>query len=524
MFAFVIASVLPMHDWIGIAYFGGFGALLTCLALLPSLEDFLRSVAPRSLQTRLVLVLCYFGTLPLILVAALISQVVLSASPTTTDTGALDAAQDVAFGILLAFVIVAVILGIWLARWLAAPMSVLSTASNRLAVGDTTAPLPRSDVSEIAGVARAFGEMRDYLASRSAEQQQLLAELDATISSIADAVVIVDTYGRITRTNAAARRLGYSEEYAGSPTAGKPRLIRPETPAGDPILSGETPIDRALRGETVQGVVMVMHPPAEEPVWISASAAPIRTEKGRMMGAVVTFTDITQLRELQEEQEDLLFMVGHDLRSPLTVILGQAQVLAQALTKGRIDQRVISGAEAIAANAKRMNAMIQDLVDSARLGSGQMQLQTQALDLRSVISGLLSTSAGGIDVGRVRVEISQELPPVWADQDRLERILTNLLTNALKYSPPGADVLLSADRSGAEARISVVDKGQGIPSEELPRLFERYFRAAATSETPGLGLGLYIARVLTEAHGGRIWVESEAGKGSTFSFTLPLAR
>lgn len=523
MLAYTVASVVPMRDWISITYYGGFGALLVLMALLPSLEAFLRSIDPRSLQTRLVLALCYLGTLPLVLVAASISQAVLVAAPSASEA-AVNTAQDVSFGILFVLIVVAVVVGIYLARWLAAPMRVLSTASNRLAMGDATAPLPKSGVTEVAGVAGAFREMRDFLAARSAEQQRLVAELDATISSIADGVLIVDPAGRIVRMNAAARALGYSEEDVGLPQAGRTALVRPETPEGAPILGEDSPLGCALRGETVQGVVMVMHPPEGGPVWVSSSAAPIRTEKGWMMGAVATFVDITPIRKLQEEQEDLLRMVGHDLRSPLTVIQGQAQLLQQLLAMGRMDSRILRSAEAVAANAKRMNVMIQDLVDSAQLEGGQLQLQKRPLDLASVVSGLLATSAGVMDVGRVKAELPPELPLVEADPHRLERILTNLLSNALKYSEPGTQVVIRAERDGSELRVSVIDRGAGIPGEEIPRLFERYYRANVTARTSGLGLGLYIARMLVEAHSGRIWVESEAGKGSTFSFTLPIAR
>jgi two-component system phosphate regulon sensor histidine kinase PhoR len=170
-----------------------------------------------------------------------------------------------------------------------------------------------------------------------------------------------------------------------------------------------------------------------------------------------------------------------------------------------------------------MNVMIRDLVDSARLESGQLQLQMRALDLESVISGLLSTSAGLMDVGRVKIAIPAGCPPVLADSDRLERIMTNLISNALKYSTPHTTVRVRAETIDTQMRISVADAGAGIPGEEIPRLFERYYRVKRTRGGEGLGLGLYITRALVEAHGGTISVESEVGKGSTFSFTLPLA-
>lgn len=519
MLAFAAAWLLPMNDWIGIAYFGGFGALVTAF---PWMEHFLRGINPRSMQTRLVLALCYLSAVPLVLVAALISQAVLASTPAGNEA-ALNAAQDLSLSILLAFVIVAVLIGIYLAQWLSAPMRVLANASDRLAEGDVSAPLPLSNVAEIADVANAFGEMRSFLAARSEEQQRLVAELDATISAIADAVLIVDPLGRTVRANAAASLLGYSDDPSEFPLLTLPRLINPESPEGRVVPLEETPMGRALRGETVRGVLAVVYPPTGEPIWVSISAGPIRSEAGDMLGAVATFVDITPLRKLQDEQEDLIHTVGHDLRGPLSVIQGQAQMLTRIANRIGMDARVVSSADAIAANTRRMDVMIRDLVDSARLESGQLQLHRREFDLGEAVSSLLATSAAIMDVRRVRVTIPPELPPVMADPDRLERILTNLLSNALKYSGADAEVRLDAANADRLITVSVTDAGVGIPEEEIPHLFDRYYRATGTRRAEGLGLGLYIARELVVAHGGTIWVESEPGKGSTFSFTLPIA-
>jgi signal transduction histidine kinase len=128
-----------------------------------------------------------------------------------------------------------------------------------------------------------------------------------------------------------------------------------------------------------------------------------------------------------------------------------------------------------------------------------------------------------MDVGRVDIDVPAGLPDVAADTDRLERILTNLLTNALRYSFPETRVLVKARRTDKGVVISVTDKGVGIAPADLPRVFERFYRVKDAGKPEGLGLGLYITKMLIEAHGGRIWVESELGKGSTFYFTLPLA-
>jgi len=231
--------------------------------------------------------------------------------------------------------------------------------------------------------------------------------------------------------------------------------------------------------------------------------------------------EITEREQAEEARSLFVHTVSHDLRSPLQVILGQAQIIHRFPDK---PDQVRRSAGSIITSARRMDAIIQDLVDSARVESGQLRLEMERVQLSSFLSELLERVAPVIDVSRIRVHIPQELPPIAADRDRLERILINLLTNALKYSPGSTEVLIGAEKTNGEIAVSVTDRGVGIAPEDLPHIFERFYRAKGQRRAEGLGLGLYITKMLVEAHGGRIWVESEPGKGSTFRFTLPAAQ
>ncbi len=233
-------------------------------------------------------------------------------------------------------------------------------------------------------------------------------------------------------------------------------------------------------------------------------------------------TRVEEERErLLEQREGLLQMVSHDLRGPLTAVQGQAQLLQRMLEKSDQDGRLRTSADAILVSARRMNAMIQDLLDLARVESRQLALRRTRMELRSFVLDLEQRMEAVLDTGRIRAEIPEGLPEVWADPDRLERVLTNLLSNALKYSEE--EVRVTAARDGDQVRVSVIDRGVGIPPEDREHLFERYYRAKGARKAEGLGLGLYISRMLVDAMGGRIWVETEVGKGSCFSFTLPSA-
>ncbi|MGI5837379.1 MAG: MASE3 domain-containing protein [Chloroflexota bacterium] len=231
-----------------------------------------------------------------------------------------------------------------------------------------------------------------------------------------------------------------------------------------------------------------------------------------------------QLRAVLEQQEDLVRMVSHDLRSPLTAVQGQAQLLARMLKRSEQGAPLLRSAESIVVSARRMNSMIQDLVDMARMESNQMQLNRVPIALRDYLLELERRLEGVFEIDRLRMDIAEDLPRVFADPDRLERIFTNLLSNALKYSSSDTEVAVKVEVVDGMVKISVIDRGPGIGPDDLPNMFQRYYRAMGTRRADGLGLGLYITRMLVESHGGRIWVDSEVGKGSTFSFTLPVSQ
>lgn len=158
----------------------------------------------------------------------------------------------------------------------------------------------------------------------------------------------------------------------------------------------------------------------------------------------------------------------------------------------------------------------------ARAEGGQLILNRQQVLLDSYLTDLLACSGTALDTRRIRLEIPADLSPVYADYDRLERIVINLLSNALKYSPAESPVIVRARQADGQVEVAIQDFGVGISQEDREHLFERFYRAGSERKTEGVGLGLYISRTLVEAHGGRIWVESEPGKGSTFFFSLPI--
>ena len=256
-------------------------------------------------------------------------------------------------------------------------------------------------------------------------------------------------------------------------------------------------------------------------LWAIVSVTPILDHAGRYTGALAMVMDITERKRAEQTRDEYLGLISHDLRQPLTVISGMAEWLYGNLSSRGLE-REAGAAERIVRSGKRMATMIKDLVESVRLESGNLEMHKESTDLRQLLRDLVEQL--GTEQERIQLLAAEGAPRAVVDAGRLGRAVVNLISNALKYSPPDRPVVVSLAEGEGEVVISVRDEGVGIPSDEQPCLFQRFYRASTCQRSEGLGLGLYIARLIVEAHGGRIWVESAEGQGSTFSVALPLDR
>jgi len=338
------------------------------------------------------------------------------------------------------------------------------------------------------------------------------------IVAMADGLVIYTPDGKIGHINPAAERLlGLSSDDAGASI--DERGLRVLAIDGKPIAPEQQPIAHALRGETVpHQVVLLEGPPPHGRRPVSVSAVPMREANGQLAGVVATFTDATALQQAREQRDEVVRMVSHDLRTPLSVLLMQAQMLQRSVPPG---DRNAKRVDTIIANGQRLATMIRDLVEMARLENGQFQLVRKTIDVQPFITGVVDRLAVTQPTDRIRLSFADGLPSLSADPDRLERILVHLLSNALKYSQAPAEVLLHASWANGLVSIAVTDHGVGISRQNLPHLFQHGSQSDSASRRESLGLGLSITDLLVRAHGGRIEVESELGKGSVFRVHLP---
>lgn len=325
---------------------------------------------------------------------------------------------------------------------------------------------------------------------------------------------------RTTANQRAAELLGHPVDPERARPMVSGRLLRTD---GTTMSFDELPSSRALRGERVSMEEAMLRRLDGSVLPIVVSAGPIVDAAGRHAGAVVTFDDITPFKELERLREQWTSLITHDLRQPITSIGGFAGVLAE---HPDLPDHLRSKVVHIVAAAKRLGRMTADLLEASRLESNQLALERQPTDLGTLVRAVVERLGAELQDHPVAVELLAPLPVVQIDPERFEQVLGNLLSNAAKYSPPGTPIAVELDLHGGEVVIGVTNEGQGLPAEELGNLFRRYHRTdeARRSRVRGLGLGLYIARGLVEAHRGRIWAESDPGRTVTFRFALPIER
>jgi two-component system phosphate regulon sensor histidine kinase PhoR len=239
---------------------------------------------------------------------------------------------------------------------------------------------------------------------------------------------------------------------------------------------------------------------------------------------VLVLHDVTDLRKLERVRRDFVANVSHEFKTPLTAIQG----FAETLLAGALDdpQNRVRFLEIILEHSRRLARLTDDLLRLSQMDADRLGLEIRRVGVSQFVESCVETAqrpASERDL-RVSVNLSNRLPDIAADRRRLAEVLQNLLDNAIQYTPPGGQIMLSASAEGSEVTFTVSDTGIGIPQTDQPRIFERFYRVdvARSREVGGTGLGLAIAKHLVEVHGGRIWVESEVGQGSQFHFTVPV--
>jgi signal transduction histidine kinase len=254
------------------------------------------------------------------------------------------------------------------------------------------------------------------------------------------------------------------------------------------------------------------------------SAVPLLDARGRVTGAVFVVEDVTAQKQLERERTEWTSVISHDLRQPVTIILGYAALVHRHLERLGAPDEACHAADHILTAAHNLDRMIGDLLDVSRIESRRLTIQRRRTDVLALVQEVLDRTQPVTAGHPVQLEVREAIPLLEVDPARIEQVLGNLLSNAAKYSEPAAPIGLTLKRRDAEVEVAVCNSGVGIAPDEVPRLFQRFYRTreAQAEGRPGIGLGLYITKGLVEAHGGRIWVESVPGQITTFHITLPV--
>ena len=375
----------------------------------------------------------------------------------------------------------------------------------------------------IAGEAAGVIAGLNYSERLGARGRRRVSELEAILANMADGLLIIDSGGCLVRLNRAARELLALDEA--SIVLGQPfdeAQWGNWSEAGSVVAEALRPVVERLE-QTREPQELELDLPGATQRILSFRATPLHDVDGAFAGGVIVFRDVTDEREVERLKDEMFSIASHDLRTPATVIKVQAQRLKRRFNTGDAEQEdVQEGLTMIADQADRLSKLLSLLLDLSRIEAGRLELERAPTDLRSLLINMARAQQATAEGHLIEVDAPIEVIGQW-DPRRIEEVIQNLLSNAVKYSPLGGPIFVRLRADGARATVTVSDSGLGLAADDVPRIFERFYRGRDIRRVEGAGLGLYICQAIIAAHGGEIWADSDGpGQGSTFAFTLPL--
>jgi two-component system phosphate regulon sensor histidine kinase PhoR len=402
----------------------------------------------------------------------------------------------------------AVTVAVIVAGRITGPLEDLRRQAGIIATGRLDAVMRPAGTRELADLAHAFNAMAADLRRLITEHEQSRARLEATLANLNDGVVITDEGGAVVRLNAAATQMLAATQ---GEAVGQAFVVasRDHDLAG--LLSAALATDQFQTATVEYGRGRRI---------LEATAQPF-SGGGERLGLMV-LRDVTELRRLERVRQEFVANVSHELRTPLASI----RAVVETLEAGAVDDPAVAGEffRRIIGEVDHLVGLVDELLDLARLETGRAVLKAEPCDPGDVLTRAVERLRPQVERAglALRVEIPPDLPHVRVDRGRIEQVLINLVHNAVKFTPEGGEIAARAELADGMVRVSIQDTGVGISAEELPRIFERFYKSDAARRSPGSGLGLAIAKHIVQAHGGTIQAESTPGRGATLSFTMPV--
>ncbi len=402
--------------------------------------------------------------------------------------------------------IAAILLAFWMTRVITGPIKTLTRMSRKISEGHLEQKIHITSRDEIGELASVFNHMADQLKTTVDLLTAQRDRLAVLLAHIGDGIIVTDRNAIVTLINHTAEKL-FNIENAKAQGRTFIELVR------DHEIDGI--VQRCLEtGEKQTGLV---HYRAKR-LFLGVIATML-PDRG---GCVVLLQDLTEVRRLETVRRDFISNISHELRTPLASI----KALAETLSEGAIEDRPVATdfLGRIDGEVDKLAQMVQELSDLSRIESGEAPLEKSLFKVSDVLTTVVERMQAQADRAGISltVDISPQLPQMCGDRYRIEQVLINLVHNAIKFTKAGGKITASGVTNNDFLQFSVSDTGAGIPADDLNRIFERFYKADKARTGSGTGLGLAIAKHIVAAHGGKIWVDSIEGKGSTFFFTIPL--
>ncbi len=433
---------------------------------------------------------------------------VLFIEPLTTVRGIISDIQRTLLNATGLAIAVVTVMGLALARTITQPIQEVTSKAEELADGNFNISIKVRSQDEIGRLAEVFNYLTGQLRKSLLDMANEKSKLEAILSYMSNGVIALDSAGRLLHINPRAKELLALQDAAGAETV----LSALQLGTAHDVISS-APGTRDLQ----------LAEPAD--MVLKAYIAPIKTTEEQQSGVVVVLQDMTEQTRLDQMRRDFVANVSHELRTPIHTIINYVETLMD----GALQDQMVAGQflTVVYEEADRMGRLVQDLLtlsafDSKRETAKKSVVFMDELVVEVADRMVVAAKQSGL---RLHTSLLDDIPPVMANRDQIEQVLVNIVSNAIKYTPQGGDVSVSIKLQGTEVQVQVRDSGIGIPKEDLPRIFERFYRVdkARSRQLGGTGLGLSIAQQIIDAHDGRMWIESEVGQGTLVAFALPAA-
>ena len=398
------------------------------------------------------------------------------------------------------------------------PIRQVTGAARAIGRGEFDQEIPVTSSDEVGILAEEFNSMRWNLKSAVEKLTEEEKKMTAIVNSIAEGLILVDSNNRILHINPAAERLlDLSQDSIDKDIT---ELIH-----NDELIQIEQAPSKNEDANFVSEITLIHH---DEKLVLRTIASPFLDENGQTLGTVYLFDDVTREKEIDQMKSDFISLVSHELRTPLTSIIGFVSFILDGKA-GAINDRQRNSLARVQRQSKRLAALINDLLDISRIESGRIQMEQVPISILDIVTQRIEEIRPQADEKSIQLDLNapESVPQILGDEARMGQVFTNLIGNAIKFTPDNGEVSVKVEADGNLLHVEVIDTGPGIPPEERQKIFDKFYQLSdiSTRQQGGSGLGLSISKSIVEAHGGKLWIDDgNQGKGSNFQFVLPLVR